>query len=166
MKYAVDQIKGTQFDPDSIMLYAFPASWTLNGVATHANDVLSTLDKSFVSGASMYPRTAPVVGDATTLVVGGPTVSGAIGTPGEEDLYSFDVASDGLYELATRGTTDVYLKLYGPDSPTALIAEDDDSGYGRNARIRRALGPGRYLAQVRHYSHAGTGSYTIRVKQA
>ena len=27
-----------------------------------------------------------------------------------------------LYELATRGTTDVYLKLYGPDSPTALIA--------------------------------------------
>jgi hypothetical protein len=165
MKYAVDQIKGTQFDPDSIMLYAFPASWTLNGVATHANDVLSTLDKSFVSGASMYPRTAPVVGDAPTLEVGGPKVSGAIGAPGEEDLYAFDVASDGLYELATRGTTDVYLKLYGPDSPTALIAEDDDSGYGRNAKIRRALVPGRYLAQVRHYSPKGTGSYTIRVKQ-
>ena len=30
-KYALDQIKGTQFDADSIMLYAFPASWTLNG---------------------------------------------------------------------------------------------------------------------------------------
>ncbi|WP_404388932.1 M12 family metallopeptidase [Humibacillus xanthopallidus] len=164
-KYAVDQIKGTQFDPDSIMLYAFPAAWTLNGIATHANDVLSNLDKAFVSGAGMYPRTAPVVSDAPTIVVDGPKVSGAIGAPGEEDLYTFDVADDGLFELYTRGTTDVYLKLYGPDSPTALIAEDDDSGYGRNAKIRRALTPGRYLAQVRHYTRAGTGSYTIRVRQ-
>src|SRR5262245_7794128 len=32
-KYAMDQINGTQFDPDSIMLYAFPAEWTLNNVA-------------------------------------------------------------------------------------------------------------------------------------
>ena len=69
-----------------------------------------------------------------------PRCRAAIGAPGEEDLYTFDVAADGLYELATRGTTDVYLKLYGPDSPTALIAEDDDSGYGRNAQDPQ--GPG------------------------
>ena len=30
-KYSVDQINGTDFDPKSIMLYFFPASWTLNG---------------------------------------------------------------------------------------------------------------------------------------
>ena len=29
------------FDPDSIMLYFFPARWTTNGVGTHANEVLS-----------------------------------------------------------------------------------------------------------------------------
>ena len=164
-KYEVDQIKGTQFDPDSIMLYAFPASWTLNGVATHSNDVLSSLDKAFVAGESMYPRSGPVVPDAPTVEIDGDKVSGSIGEPGEEDLYTFDVAEDGLYEVATRGTTDVYLKLYGPDSPTALIDEDDDSGYGRNAKIKRALGPGRYLAQVRHYSPAGTGTYTLRVRR-
>ena len=135
------------------------------GGATHANDVLSTLDKAFVSGGSMYPRTGPVVADAPTVVVDGPKVEGSIGAPGEEDLYGFDVTDDGLYEVATRGTTDVFLKLYGPDSPTALIAEDDDSGYGRNAKVQRALGPGRYLAQVRHYSPSGTGSYTVRVRR-
>ena len=33
-------MNGTTFDPKSIMLYFFPASWTLNGVATEANEVL------------------------------------------------------------------------------------------------------------------------------
>ena len=165
MKYAVDQIKGTQFDPDSIMLYAFPASWTLNGVATHANDDLSTLDKAFVAGAAMYPKGAPVVTDATTLTIDGPKVEGSIGAAGEEDLYAFDVASDGLYEVTTRGSTDVYLSLFGPDSDTDLVAEDDDSGYGVNARVRAGLTPGRYVAQVRHYRPSGTGSYSIRARR-
>src|SRR4029434_1979811 len=61
-KYSVDQINGTAFDPDSIMLYFFPASWTLNGIGTKANDVLSKLDKEFIAGAKMYPKT----GDTTT----------------------------------------------------------------------------------------------------
>jgi len=165
-KYAVDQIKGTQFDPDSIMLYAFPASWTLNGVATHENEVLSALDKAFVAGASMYPRSAPVVTDATKLTVDGPKVEGTIGKAGEEDLYAFDVSDDGLYEVSTRGVTDVYLKLFGPDSDTDLVGEDDDSGYGLNARVRAELTPGRYLAQVRHFNPtSGTGSYSIRARR-
>ena len=165
-KYQVDQIKGTQFDPDSIMLYSFPASWTLNGVATHANDILSALDKAFVSGASMYPRSGPVVTDATAITVDGPKVDGSIGKPGEEDLYSFTVDEDGLYEVSTRGVTDVYLKLFGPDSETRLVAEDDDSGYGLNARIRAQLTPGDYIAQVRHFNpSSGTGSYSIRARR-
>ena len=165
-KYAVDQIKGTQFDPDSIMLYAFPATWTLNGVATHANDVLSALDKAFVAGSghvsAVGARSSPTRRRST---VDGPKVDGLDRGAGEEDLYTFDVASDGLYEVSTRGSTDVYLKLFGPDSDTALIAEDDDSGYGVNARMRPALTPGRYLAQVRHYRPSGTGSYSIRARR-
>lgn len=168
MKYALDQIKGTAFDPDSIMLYSFPASWTLNGVATHANDVLSSLDTAFVSGASMYPRstTGPTgPADATALVVDGPKVAGSIGAAGEEDLYAFEVAEDGLYEVTTRGSTDVFLSVFGPDSDTALVAEDDDSGYGVNPRVRASLTPGRYVAQVRHYAPTGTGSYSIRARR-
>jgi len=163
-KYALDQIKGTDFDADSIMLYAFPASWTLNGVATHANDVLSTLDKEFVAGATMYPKAAPV-SDGVALPLDGTKVNADIGKGGEEDVFTFEVESDGVYEVRTNGSTDVYLKLFGPDSKTALIAEDDDSGYGVNARIRSSLVPGKYWAQVRHWNvETGTGKYSISVK--
>jgi hypothetical protein len=56
------------------------------------------------------------------------------------------------------------MKLFGPDSPTALIAEDDDSGVAYNARIGADLVAGRYYAQVRHANRSrGTGNYTIRV---
>jgi hypothetical protein len=164
-KYALDQIKGTQFDPDSIMLYAFPASWTLNAIGTHENEVLSSLDKGFVAGATMYPKAGPVVSDAVQLSLDGTKVNADIGKGGEEDVFTFKVESDGVYELKTSGSTDVYLKLFGPDSDTALIAEDDDSGYGLNARIRRGLVPGQYWAQVRHWNvETGTGKYSISVQ--
>ena len=55
-KYSAAQINGTAFDPASIMLYFFPASWTLNGIGTNANEVLSVMDKAFAAGAKMYPK--------------------------------------------------------------------------------------------------------------
>lgn len=165
-KYAVEQVNGTDFDPASIMLYAFPAEWTRNGVATHANDVLSAMDKAFVAGAKMYPRNSPGLEGAKTLVVDAPRTEASIGKPGEEDVYRFQVAQEGSYVIDTRGPTDVYMKLFGPDSPTALIAEDDDSGYGLNPRIGAELMPGTYVVQVRHYDRgSGTGRYTVAVKR-
>ena len=47
-----------------------------------------------------------------------------------------------------------------------LIAEDDDSGLGSNARIAADLLPGDYWVQVRHYNQAsGMGDYTIKVRR-
>ena len=58
------------------------------------------------------------------------------------------------------------MKLFGPGSQTSLIAEDDDSGVGENARIIANLIPGQYFVQVRHFSQAtGTGSYRIKVSK-
>jgi hypothetical protein len=166
-KYSVDQIKGTRFDPDSIMLYFFPASWTRNGIATSANEVLSATDKSFVASAAMYPRTGPVVDDATELTVNARSRTRAeIGAFGEEDLFTFTAEASGRYVVDTRGSSDLVMKLFGPDSPTALVAEDDDSGYGLNARIARPLTPGRYWIQIRHAdTTGGTGDYTVRVRR-
>jgi hypothetical protein len=66
--------------------------------------------------------------------------------------------------IDTLGKTDVVMKLFGPDNETALIAEDDDSGIGTNARISAELIPGTYYVQLRHYSkESGTGDYTIKV---
>ena len=167
-KYAADQINGTRFDPDSIMLYFFPANWTLNGIGTQANEVLSDLDKAFAAGAKMYPKAGPTVDKPTELVIGAPRrTSASIGTFGEADLFAFNVKKAGRHVIDTRGPTDIVMTLFGPNSPTALIAEDDDSGAAYNARIAANLIEGRYFAQVRHYNRAsGRGNYTVAVARA
>ena len=166
-KYRADQIKGTAFDPRSIMLYFFPAAWTTNGVGTSANEVLSSLDRQFIAGEKMYPRAGPTAADATVLEVNAKRrTAAAIGKFGEEDLFRFTVKSDGHYVIDTRGPTDVVMKLFGPGSATALLAEDDDSGVDTNARIALPLIMGDYIAQVRHYNKAsGMGNYTIKVRK-
>lgn len=47
-KYDASLTQFSTFDPASIMLYHFPTSWTLNGVATSRNKVLSNTDKAFI----------------------------------------------------------------------------------------------------------------------
>jgi hypothetical protein len=140
----------------------------VNGIGTAANEVLSDLDKQFIAGARMYPKTGGTVSTATELKVNARTRTAAsIGKVGEEDLFRFTAASDGRYVIDTRGPTDVVMKLFGPDSETALIAEDDDSGYASNARIARKLIAGNYFVQVRHYNRAnGMGKYSIKVATA
>lgn len=162
-KYQHDQIRGTRFDPDSIMLYAFPARWTRNGIATQSNEILSATDRSFA--ALVYPRARGPV-QPVSLRVGAAALSASIGKPGEEDLYTFVADRTARYVLETRGPTDVVMKLYGPGDRTRLVAEDDDGGQGRNARIVRRLPPGSYLVQIRHYNLArGTGEYSISVRR-
>ena len=166
-KYSVNQIKGTAFDPDSIMLYFFPGTWVKSGIGTHANDVLSVIDEGFIASAEAYPKTGPTVVDAVAIKVNAAKRTPAsIGKAGEEDLFTFNVAAGGRHVIDTRGPTDVVMKLFGPDSTTNVIAEDDDSGVDTNARIVADLVPGSYYAQVRHYNRAsGMGNYTIKVRK-
>lgn len=55
-KYTADQVRGTTFDPDSIMLYFFPDSWVINGNGTKANNTLSQQDRNFIASAQAYPK--------------------------------------------------------------------------------------------------------------
>lgn len=163
-KYAVDQIRGTDFDPDSIMLYFFPGTWVRSGIGTKANNVLSNMDKSFVGSSQIYPRTTVQVVELG--VNARKSTSATIGLPGEEDLFQFTVKAAGRHVIQTSGQTDVVMKLLGPNSRTSLIAEDDDGGLGSNARIAVSLIPGQYFVQVRHFNTSGgTGSYSIKVRR-
>lgn len=167
-KYAANQINGTDFDAKSVMLYFFPAEWTTNGIATSRNEVLSAMDKQFIAGAKMYPKSKPGVGgEVTELKINARRRTAAsIGTFGEEDLFRFRVLQAGRHVIDTQGPTDVYMKLFGPDSPTALVAEDDDSGIASNARIAVDLVEGEYFVQVRHWNRAsGVGSYSVAVRK-
>jgi hypothetical protein len=163
-KYSVDQIRGTTFDPQSIMLYFFPARWTTNNIGTNANEVLSEIDKTFIASAQAYPPSAATVGAVELGVNARTSTSAAIGQPGEEDLFTFKVTRRGRHVIETGGQTDVVMKLFGPGSQTNLIAEDDDGGVGRNARISTRLIEGEYFVQIRHFNTvSGTGSYSIKV---
>ena len=162
-KYKEDQhLRATGFDRDSIMLYAFPGTWTKSGQGTNFNTVLSTGDKTFIGGKDIYPKKNI---ETVTLQLNSTTpTEGQIGVPGEEDVYQFTAAAPGRYVIETGGNADVVMKLFGPDSQTALIAEDDDGGVGFNSRIAEELAPGRYFVQIRHYNRAsGTGAYSIGV---
>jgi hypothetical protein len=53
-KYSIDQLNATAFDPQSIMLYTFPAALIVGGVATANNTDLSAMDKAFIG--TNYPK--------------------------------------------------------------------------------------------------------------
>ena len=136
----------------------------LNGQGTKANDVLSGLDEAFIASADAYP---PVLADAVELpVIDTSGTQADIGKPGEEDLFKFTATSPGRHTIETGGETDVIMKLFGPNSQTLLIAEDDDGGLGRNSKIVADLMPAEYFVQIRHYySTSGTGQYSIKVSK-
>ncbi len=163
-KYRTNHIRGTKFDPDSIMLYFFPDSWVKSGKGTKANDILSAMDQAFIASRDAYP---PAAVQAVKLRINASKATKAeIGKPGEEDLFEFTVEKSGRHVIRTGGQTDVVMKLFGPDSPTRLVAEDDDGGVGLNARITADLIPGTYYVQIRHYNKSrGTGAYTVRVSE-
>ncbi|MEE9446757.1 MAG: M12 family metallopeptidase [Arenicellales bacterium] len=161
-KYNFNQIHGTEFDPDSVMLYAFPAEWTTNGIATHENEDLSVQDETFVASEKMYPgRDQPE--DTSVELKLGISVETDIAQAGEQDVYRLKVSSAGEYTLQTFGAMDAVLSLFGPDSKTRFIAENDDGGEGLNSMLRVELSKGTYYAQVRHYSAHRTGTYRMMV---
>ena len=118
--------------------------------------------------AELAASDAPTADDAVLVKVGASRRTQAvIGKAGEEDLFTFEVTRGRRHTIDTRGDTDVVMKLFGPDSRTDLIAEDDDSGVGTNARLNVDLVAGTYVVQVRHYDRRrGKGDYTLGVRRA
>lgn len=163
-KYSVNQYTHlTKFDPASIMLYAFPGTWTKSGQGTNWNTVLSDLDKDFIRSEQAYPRSSV---EAVALTINAAPTNGKIGAPGEEDVYRFTVTAPGRHVIETGGQTDVVMKLFGPNSQTNLLGEDDDSGVGNNAKIVTELSAGEHFVQIRHYNQKrGTGAYSVAVKK-
>jgi hypothetical protein len=160
-KYEVSQINGSDLDSESVMLYSFPATWTLNGFHTNPNESLSAVDKEFAK--RVYPKVNEPVGPVELSVFEG-TTEGNIGQPGEEDLYTFTARSAGRYTIETEGPTDLVMSLLSPSGN--LVGQDDDSGVDRNPRIVSDLTPGKYTVQLRHYNAAGgTGRYAIKVSK-
>lgn len=157
-KYSADQINGTEMDTASIMMYSFPANWTTNGLQVPENKVLSPNDKLFIGSAKGYPRLAIEKVLTPSFIVEKDAI---IFPPGEEDLYLLRIVDGGQYTIQTQGSLDCVMSVFGPDSKTALIDSDDDSGLAYNFLVILDLKPGDYWVSVRHYSKLATGNYSI-----
>jgi len=98
------------------------------------------------------------------LVVNGAELQGVISVGGERDRYTFRVTTAGVHAIETSGPTDTFVSLFGPNSETRLIAEDDDSGPGNLSLLSQNLAVGQYFVRVRHFSPSRTGPYGISVR--
>lgn len=100
-----------------------------------------------------------------SVIAGGETQTHSLVPAGDEDWLQFTVAVSGDYTIETSSGTlaDTCMYLYGPDSWSDLVAEDDDGGEGVAARIDRALEPGTYYVKVKGRSSSDTGNYMIGV---
>jgi tyrosinase len=102
----------------------------------------------------------------TDLTVGAPPRAASINPAGEFDWYRFVAPLASTFTIESQGGSDVFMSLYGPNSQTALVTEDDDSGEGSNSRIVSNLSAGTYFVRMRHYQATGTGNYSISVNRA
>jgi hypothetical protein len=161
MRYGPAGMQFSQFDPKSIMLYPVDERLTIGTFSIGWNRQLSDLDKSFIG--SRYPFEEKQV---VRLTLRGSPAEGEISSPGETDWFRFTARKARRYVLQTLGATDTVMSLHGPNSQAALIAADDDSGPGLNARIERDLAPATYFVQVRHFGDTSVGKYQLALEAA
>ena len=120
----------------------------------------------FIYSNAVHGAEGPEEKPADKLLIGGPEVKGEISAGGERDRYTFTVETAGKYSIQTSGNTDTFVSLFGPNSESRLIAEDDDSGPGNLSLLTQNLTPGRYFVRVRLFSASSTGPYGLSVRKS
>lgn len=117
---------------------------------------------------SGYCTISTALSTISALTVNGMMSSGQIVTAGGANWYQFVVKTANYYVLETWSGTlsDNYMELYGPNSQTLILEEDDDDGLGNMAKITRWLTPGTYYVKIRAYSALKTGSYFIMIRRS
>ena len=162
-KYSLDQLRASEFDPKSIMLYFFPARWTKNGVGTSANNVLSEDDKAWA--AMMYPKSA--VPSATRLTVGATPTAASIGMPGEEDRFVFAVTEAGTLHHRDRREHRRNHEAVRAEQPDGADRRGRRQRPRAQSKDRAGLCPPATIScrSATTASGSGTGAYTIGVRK-
>ncbi|VWX63611.1 Astacin (Peptidase family M12A) [Burkholderiales bacterium 8X] len=150
-KIPAGQVKGTTWDPDSVMEYSFDAG-LIEAPAKYQAGVspkggLSYADKSWV--VESYPG---VRAPATLQLKVGLSQLLKL-KAGETRNFEFVPTRTRTYQIATFGTSDTVLVLFEVTPEGNLqIGGNDDSGTDLNARVAIRLTRGRrYLVGVRLY---------------
>ena len=151
-KISPDEVKGTRWDPDSVMEYQFGPGLITEPVAYRTGlipkDGLSPADKSWITAS--YPGTPAKQGIPALEVA----LSQKLGiAAGATRVFSFTPKQTRTYHIGTFGVSDTVMVLFEV-TPTGnvQIAGNDDSGDDLNARIVMRLLSGRqYQIGIRLY---------------
>lgn len=160
------EVAGSNWDPDSIMEYQFPAGLILEPAA-YRNGIfppgtLSPLDKTWVT--TWYPA-APrtrAIGPTEPQLRVNQSVTVDLDT-GQQVDYVLRVDETRNYTVGTFGASDTVLALFEEvDGEPRFLAGDDDSGTGRSAAITHRLRPGRtYFVRMRLVYKGTRGTVTL-----
>ncbi len=160
-KLSVSEVQGTQWDPDSIMHYAFAAGLILqpdqyrNGIRPHGG--LSPHD---LAQAKLF---YPTQDDASNPELK-PFRSQMLNlAPAQQANFTIQPAATRWYTMQTFGGSDTVMVLFEEhNGDLRFLAGDDDSGTSRNARIQARLMAGRrYVLRIRLFSNFDSGETAV-----
>lgn len=150
-KIPARSVKGSTWDPDSVMEYQFEPGLVLEPIqyfqdGIHPRGDLSALDQSWMKDS--YPAAAGAVPMLDVAV----SQKLALGK-GETRVFGFKPDRTRTYKIGTFGTSDTVLVLFEvAPAGNVQIAGDDDGGEDRNALLAMRLTAGRdYQVGVRLY---------------
>jgi serralysin len=174
-RYKATQMKKfSDFDRDSIMLYAFPTSILRSGEGTKQNTVLSATDKKFAN--MLYPKNGPVVDNSNradsqtfTIALGGDAVEAKLAANSTVEFKLNIPSAQGGSDIViyTTGSTQVVMKL--ADSVGKDLTPSDTPNHGTpdfmNEVIKvRAIPAGDYKVTIVHPSARGGGSFKLQAR--
>jgi hypothetical protein len=145
-----NQVKGSAWDPDSIMEYEFGPGLVLKPTAYRTNGINppGTLSRADVAGVrQFYP---PVKESAMVKLVPGKSVPIAAVSGGQAD-FLFKAPFTKKYTFQTVGELDTVMVVSEKlGKEKNYLSGDDDSGFEKNAKIRLPLVKNRqYLINIR-----------------
>lgn len=160
-KIRSDEVQGSNWDPDSIMHYAFEAGLIEKPEEYQEGlepaEGLSERDRSWVQ--SFYPTLDPA---EQVALVPFQSVPLAVGAGQQRDL-SIQPEATRDYTIRTFGSSDTVVVLFEEDGgEPRYVAGDDDSGEDRNAQLEvRLVKDHRYILRIRLYYSGESGETAV-----
>jgi hypothetical protein len=159
-KLATSEVEGSEWDPDSVMEYWFPAG-LITEPAQYRDGInppggLSGTDKEWVT--RWFPALEPEQRKLDPFVSAPLTLAA-----GEQADFVVEPDASREYQISTFGTADTVMVLFEEvDGEPRFVAGDDDSGTDRNARLTAKLFQGRrYVLRLRLYWAGESGQTAV-----